>query len=253
MSYLTKSKSVWNTLSDTFGTTILHPQYFAKRYAWEAILLAQKESSGILLDIGCGRMPYRTLILPKVKKYIGLDHPETAKMYQGAFKPDIYADATKIPLSSNSIDTILMFMVLEHLPDPRLALAETRRLLKPGKGKLILSTVQMYPIHDAPYDYFRYTRYGLKVLLEEAGFTIKKMLSQGSFWSFWGLSLNVYLFQTILTLLQNRKTVVLGIILSPLFYLLSLATNICLFLPDRLSNSVKSKFNISHAVFAVRK
>lgn len=250
---MTELKSFWESFSDHLGKTILHPQYFAEKYAWEAVEIATKEAHGVLLDIGCGRMPYRDHLLPKVEKYIGLDHPTTAKLYHGEIKPDMYADATEIPLKTGSIDTILLLMVLEHLPNPLQALKEAKRLLASKKGILVLSTVQMYPIHDAPFDYFRYTRYGLDMLLKEAGFKIKKIRSQGNFWSFWGLHLNVYLFQTLMSLLKNKKTLPLGLFLSPFFYSISIIINVCVFIPDYLSDGTKSRFNISHVVSAAPK
>lgn len=242
-------KSLWDIFSDHFGGTIFHPQFYAKDFAWEAVKLAEKESKGVLLDIGCGRMPYRTILLPRVKKYIGLDHPETAKLYDGEIKPDIYADAAKIPLENNSVDTVLMLMVLEHLEDPQKVLKEIKRILKP-KGSFIFSTVQMYPVHDAPFDYFRYTRFGLQKLVETSGFTTKKIVSQGSFWKFWGLSLNVFLFQTILLLAKKKTTILLALLLILPFYLVSVLMNILMYVPSLLANDTKSRFNISHVVYA---
>jgi len=247
-----KIKFIWDIFSDRFGRTIFHPQFFAKTFAWEAVKLAEKKSEGVLLDIGCGRMPYRNILLPKIKKYIGLDHPETAKLYNGEFKPDIYADAAKIPLKNKSIDTVLMLMVLEHLEDPKKVLVEIKRVLKP-KGIFIFSTVQMYPVHDAPFDYFRYTSFGLKKLLESSGFRIQRIISQGSFWKFWGLSLNVYLFQTILHLAKKRETVLLAFLLIFPFYIISVLVNIFILILSIKTNDTKSKFNISHVVLAIPK
>ena len=249
MKEIKKFKSLWDLFSDRFGKTIFHPQFFAKTFAWEAVTLAEKKSHGVLLDIGCGRMPYREVLLPKVKKYIGLDHPETSKLYDGAIKPDIYAEAENIPLKSSSIDTVLMLMVLEHLDDPQKVLLEIKRILKP-KGTFIFSTVQMYPVHDAPFDYFRYTRFGLQQLLKKSGFTTQKIVSQGSFWKFWGLSLNVYLFQTILSLIKNKTTIPLGLVLVFPFYFITIGINILMSLLSEFSDDTKSKFNISHVVFA---
>lgn len=242
-------KKIWDVFSDRFGSTILHPQYFAKKYAWEAVEMAEAKAHGVLLDIGCGRMPYRDLFLKKVDKYIGLDHPETARLYSGKFKPDIYANASKIPLKDKSIDTIIMFMVLEHLHDPEKALKEIKRITKKN-GAIVVSTVQLYPIHDAPYDYLRFTKYGLKELFERSGLKIIKIKSQGNFWSFWGLSLNVFLFQTILSLINKKDKKFLAFILLPLFYCISLVFNIICFVPSMLIISDKSSFNISHVVVA---
>lgn len=238
-------KRIWDIFSDRFGRTILHPQFFAKKYAWEAVEIAEAKAYGVLLDIGCGRMPYRDLFLRKVSKYIGLDHPKTAKLYHGKFKPDIYANASKIPLKDRSIDTVIMFMVLEHLPDPEKALKEIKRITKKN-GVVVVSTVQLYPIHDEPYDFLRYTKYGLKELIERSGLKLIKIKSQGNFWSFWGLSLNVFLFQIILSLINKKDKKILAIILLPFFYCITLVSNILCFFPSALTKSDKSTFNISH-------
>ena len=59
---------------------------------------------------------------------------------------------------------VLCTEVLEHLPEPQKAIDEMFRVLKPG-GQLLLTTRFLFPIHDAPHDYFRYTKYGLRHLL----------------------------------------------------------------------------------------
>jgi SAM-dependent methyltransferase len=81
-------------------------------------------------------------------------------------KPDTVADAHNLPFDDNSFEFILCTEVLEHLHTPQKAIDEMRRVLIPG-GKLILTTRFVFPIHDAPHDYFRYTKYGLGYLLRE--------------------------------------------------------------------------------------
>jgi SAM-dependent methyltransferase len=67
---------------------------------------------------------------------------------------------------------VLCTEVLEHLPEPQKAVDEIFRVLKPG-GTLLLTTRFLFPIHDAPHDYFRFTKYGLRYLLR--GFEILKL------------------------------------------------------------------------------
>ncbi len=66
------------------------------------------------------------------------------------------ATAYEIPLEDGSFDTVLMTEVLEHLEEPARGLAEAGRLLRPG-GKLILTTPFMWPLHEEPRDFFRYS------------------------------------------------------------------------------------------------
>lgn len=199
-------KKFWEKFGDKFGMTIFHPQFFAKKYAFEAARLAEKHAHGILLDIGCGHMPYRKYLEPRVQKYIGLDHPEISQKYEGDIKPDILADASVIPLPSESIDTVLLLMVLEHLPDPNCTLAEINRILKKN-GVLIASTVQTYPLHDCPFDFYRYTEFGITHLLTTNGLTIKSVTAMGNFWTTWAASFNTYLMQSIKALEFKQRPI----------------------------------------------
>jgi hypothetical protein len=61
-------------------------------------------------------------------------------------------------------------------------------VLRPG-GILILEFTQMVPMHDPPYDYFRFTRYGAEYLLGRAGFEAIEILPIGGLWSRVGLTL----------------------------------------------------------------
>ncbi len=79
--------------------------------------------------------------------------------------PDIVADACNLHMiADNSVDIVYLIEVLEHIPTPDKAVFEIHRILKKG-GKLIMSTPFIFPIHDEPYDYYRYTKFGLKHLL----------------------------------------------------------------------------------------
>lgn len=80
-------------------------------------------------------------------------------------KPDIVADASNMHMiADGTYDYIFAMEVLEHIPTPQAAVDEISRVLKPS-GELIFSTPFMFPIHDAPHDYYRYTKYGLDYLL----------------------------------------------------------------------------------------
>ena len=80
--------------------------------------------------------------------------------------PDIEGDVCLDALPSLSYDVVVMAEVLEHLHDPRSGLANVRNTMKDG-GRLILTTPFALPIHDAPYDYFRFTKFGLELILSD--------------------------------------------------------------------------------------
>ena len=91
---------------------------------------------------------------------------------------DIIADAHDLHMiDSESFDVVLCTEVLEHLHSPAKAISEFHRVLKTG-GVLIITTRFIFPLHDTPNDFFRFTKYGLKELLKE--FEIKDFVEESN-------------------------------------------------------------------------
>jgi SAM-dependent methyltransferase len=130
--------------------------------------VAPKYAKGRLLDIGCSNKPYESLTKSVVDEHIGLDHLDSEHSLS---KADIIADAYDTTVEDHSFDTILSTSVLEHLERPHEALSEMYRILKSG-GYLILTCPLFWHIHEGPRDFFRYTEYGVRFMLERAGFEI---------------------------------------------------------------------------------
>lgn len=129
-----------------------------------AKFLTRHASSGKVLDIGFGGSSYACYFPNRL--CVDVDFKRN---------PNVVADAYALPFADAEFDTVLCTEVLEHLKDPQLAAKEMRRVLKPG-GKLLLSTRFMFPVHDAPRDYFRYTRYGLKEIF--VGWDIQELIAE---------------------------------------------------------------------------
>ncbi len=109
-------------------------------------------AKGELLDVGCGGSPFYPLFLQKTNSYVKTD------ILTSSGKPDIYSNITALPFKDESFDTILCTQVLEHVFEPFHAFNEMKRILRFG-GVVIIGTPLIYWIHEAPVDYFRYTRY----------------------------------------------------------------------------------------------
>lgn len=124
-------------------------------------------STGTVLDVGCADR-WVEKELPPDCTYVGLDYPATGKhLYQAI--PDCFADAKELPFGEGTVNTVLMLDVLEHLPDPVRALAEANRVLASG-GSIVVSVPFLYPVHDAPYDFHRFTTFGLMHAMTRCGF-----------------------------------------------------------------------------------
>lgn len=124
---------------------------------------------GRVLDIGCAdkRLASR---LSVACNYIGLDYPDTAVgMYRT--RPDVFADACRLPFANACMQAVILKDVLEHVRGPQQALAEIGRVLCDG-GTLVLWMPFMYPIHDAPHDFQRYTEHGLRAYLAAHGLRV---------------------------------------------------------------------------------
>src|SRR5260221_2973003 len=186
-------KNLWNKFTDKFGNTIFHPQFIILSYTRESVNEILKYSKKKdLIDIGCGRMPYRKQLETKTRSYIGVDHPKVSQLYSPETKPEILCDITKkIPVKNNIFDIAIMLEVLEYLENPKKTFSEIHRILKPG-GILILTVPFLYPLHDLPYDRNRYTDIQIKSFLAGGKLKILKLKVQGNFVSFWFQSINVF-------------------------------------------------------------
>lgn len=132
-----------------------------------------------LLDIGCGKMPYKNYIIANssVTKYIGLDI-ENALEYDSSVKPDFTWDGIKMPFEDEQFQTAFGTEVLEHCPNPKIILVEVNRVLKPG-GVFFFTVPFLWPLHEVPHDEFRFTPFSLKRLLEESGFVDIELTATG--------------------------------------------------------------------------
>jgi SAM-dependent methyltransferase len=139
-----------------------------------AILRAVREAaagfSGRVLDVGCGSMPYRELVLsnPTVERYTGIDL-ESSALY-GTVKPDLTWDGARIPVDDQTADWVMATEFLEHYSEPDTVLREIVRVLKPG-GQLFATVPFIWNLHEIPYDEYRYTPYSMERLLTNAGFS----------------------------------------------------------------------------------
>jgi SAM-dependent methyltransferase len=156
------------------------PLYLHLRSLFADLEKVSVHAHGRMLDLGCGNKPYEKMFAGRVSEHVGCDIVQSDKR-----RVDVICPATEIPLEDGTFDTVLCTQVIEHVADHRAVLAEAFRLLK-GGGVLIVSAPMYWPLHEEPYDFFRFTRNGLRQLLEKIGFMDLEIINNGGKWALCG-------------------------------------------------------------------
>ena len=97
----------------------------------------------------------------------------------------VRADLERLPFRDRAFGAAVNIVVLEHTKDPKRVTTEMARVLAPG-ARLLLVVPQEWEVHQAPHDYFRYTRHGVELLLREAGFQPERIDPAGGFFTLLG-------------------------------------------------------------------
>ena len=204
----------------TFLSVFINPFYFLRKGLLLNIKKNKNYMKGILLDFGCGSKPYKDIF--NVEKYIGLDIEKSGHNHTG--EPiDFFYDGEKIPFKDNYFDSIFSSEVFEHIFNLEDILAELNRVLK--LNGYILTTVPFaWDEHEIPYDFGRYTSFGLASLFIKYGFEVKTIEKSTNYvesaFQIWIAYIYQYLFpknkylQFFLTFFFITPLNLLGIILS---------------------------------------
>lgn len=97
--------------------------------------------------------------LEEVAQYITVDIDPTSNA-------DVIADAHKLPFDDGAFDIVIANNVIEHLSEPRTGVSEIHRVLV-ANGVMYFTIPFLYPVHEAPHDYQRFTKFGLRKLFCE--------------------------------------------------------------------------------------
>ncbi|MBF0409181.1 MAG: class I SAM-dependent methyltransferase [Candidatus Riflebacteria bacterium] len=146
-----------------------NPFYLTRRALLENMMYFSENHtfSGKILDVGCGKKPYRRLFPNTTFVGLEIDTPENRKNKAA----DFFYNGTVFPFGEKEFDHVLCNEVLEHVADPLPFLNEIRRVMKPS-GTILITCPFVWAEHEAPYDFWRFSTYATKLLLEKSGFTI---------------------------------------------------------------------------------
>lgn len=216
------------------------------------------KTSDLILDAGAGSCPYKKHF--SHAKYESTDFEDIFDK-SSKDRHDFICSLEKIPKPKNYYDVIINTQVLEHIEFPQKAINEFYRILRPG-GKLFLTAPQGWGIHDEPYHFFNFTKYGLESLFKNAGFKIRFINPRGGI--FWYLGKRIktmpsyifyqYLFKKSKHSILFKPNIIAAILLFP-FYLISIPI-CCYLIPlifhylDKLDK--KQDYTLGYACYCIK-
>lgn len=156
----------------SFLSFFVNQGFLIRRSLWKQISEYSKSAKGKILDFGCGSKPYETAF-SVCDSYTGLDIAQSGHDHTNS-RIDVLYDGKKIPFADKTFDKIVCFEVFEHLEDPDTSLREIARVMRNG-GELFITTPFIYGEHEIPFDFQRWTSFGITNLLQKYHFRIIKI------------------------------------------------------------------------------
>jgi SAM-dependent methyltransferase len=153
-----------------------------------------------VLDIGCGKQPFRGLFEGQGYAYFGLDvqtHENTHIDFIAPIDQELPAEL----LSQGAYDFILCTEVLEHVANWHAAFGNFSRLLNNG-GRILITCPHFYQLHEEPYDFWRPTNHAIEIFARNYGLRVVRVEKAGTAWDVLGTLLansNFYINSTKIT------------------------------------------------------
>lgn len=161
---------------ESFITTplsiIINPFYIIRNGLYKTILNFAPNICGDILDFGCGSKPYESLF-KNAKNYIGVDIAVSGHNHNES-KVDYFWDGKNLPFANDTFDNVICFEVFEHIFNIEEVLNEINRVIKPSGG-LLISIPFSWHEHEIPYDFARYTSFGITHILNKGNFEVIRL------------------------------------------------------------------------------
>jgi SAM-dependent methyltransferase len=147
----------------------INPFFLGRSAMYINVKKFAKHVTGKTLDVGCGSKPYINLF-KGTTEYIGMDIEQSGHKHLYDYI-DVFYEGTTFPFEENTFDSLVFFEVLEHVFNPDTFFIEIKRVLKPN-GKCVITIPFIWGEHEQPYDFARYSSFGLKHIFDKHGFEI---------------------------------------------------------------------------------
>jgi len=189
----------------------INPFYFARKGLYQNVSKLITNLNGKLLDVGCGTKPYENIC--NVDEYIGLEIDDEGNRQHNY--ADVFYDGKTIPFEDKSFDSILSNQVFEHVFNPNQFLKEINRVTKVG-GRFLITVPFVWDEHEQPYDYARYSSFGLKHILAENGFEIIEHRKSNNGIEVIFQLINDYLYKVIMTENAYFNLLIIILLMAPI-------------------------------------
>lgn len=196
----------------TFLSLMINPFFIIRRGLFRGIKKYRFYMKGKLLDFGCGSKPYKHIF--EVAEYIGTDIEVSGHSHKNEYI-DVYYDGNTLPFAENTFDSILCSEVFEHLFNLEVMLDELYRVLKPG-GFMLITVPFVWDEHEIPYDFGRYSSFGLTYLVEKHGFKVEASHKSTTYFETIIQLRNAYIYQHIFPKKKVFKLIFNPLIIFPL-------------------------------------
>jgi len=191
----------------------VNPFYFARKAIYRQIKHFSPFITGHVLDVGCGSKPYKDLFT--FDEYIGLDVDQSGHDHRSE-DIEVYYDGTKIPFEDSKFDSLICFEVLEHVFTPDAFLQEISRVVKQN-GTILFTVPFIWDEHEKPYDYARYSSFGLKDLFGRNNLLIVENSKYVTDFRIIFLLINAYIYKLFLGEKKNKMRLLFTMLFCSFF------------------------------------
>jgi SAM-dependent methyltransferase len=151
---------------------VVNPFHITRSALYHHVRELAPKVNGDVLDFGCGSKPYAELF-SAAASYTGVDIAISGHDHRQS-QVDHFYDGQTLPFEAQRYDAVVSFETLEHIFNPTRILCEINRVTRDG-GQLLLSVPFVWDEHEVPYDFARYTSFGLRHVLESAGYEVLEL------------------------------------------------------------------------------